>query len=93
MLRAARGVGLPWSTRDGVKFQTQDQVTSQLYLTALVVESEHLLTYPAIHIWNQHRAATVAPYAGQTQSNHTPQWEPIDLPEPPPPPPPPPPIP
>jgi hypothetical protein len=64
----------------------------QLYLTALVVESEHLLTYPAIHIWNQHRAATVAPYTGQTQSNHTPQWEPIDLPEPPPPPPPPPPI-
>jgi hypothetical protein len=79
------------STRDEVRFQTQDQVTSQLYLTAIVLDAERLVTYPAVHVWNQHRTAAVAPYAGQTQSNHTPQWEPIDLPVPPPPPAPPPP--
>jgi hypothetical protein len=31
-------------------------------------------------------AAGVAPYNGKQQSNHTPQWEGIDLPPPPPPP-------
>ncbi len=79
------------SARDQVKFTTQNEVTSQLYLTALVAEGEKTITYPAINIWNQHTSATVAPYAGNTQSNHTPQWEPIDLPTPPPPPVPPPP--
>jgi hypothetical protein len=43
-----------------------------------------LKSYPGLCIWNQHTTATVMPYAGQTQSNHTPQWEPIDLPVPPP---------
>ena len=77
------------SARDQVKFATQNEVTSQLYLTALVVDSEKVFTYPAIDIWNQHTTATVVPYAGDTQSNHTPQWEPVQLPTPPPPPAPP----
>jgi hypothetical protein len=64
--------------------------TSQLYLTALTVDETGLTSYPGIFIWNQHTTATVTPYTNQMQSNHTPQWEPIDLPPPPPPPPPPP---
>jgi hypothetical protein len=79
------------SAREQVKFASQSEPTSQLYLTSIVIENEKPSTYPGIYIWNQHRNATVAPFVGQTQSNHTPQWEPIDLPVPPPPPPPPPP--
>ncbi|HLK41643.1 MAG TPA: hypothetical protein VKU41_33070 [Polyangiaceae bacterium] len=79
------------SSRDQVPFGMQNEPTSQLYLTALVVDQEALKSYPGIYVWNQHTTATVTPYVGQTQSNHTPQWEPIDLPVPPPPPPPPPP--
>jgi hypothetical protein len=77
------------SARDRVQFATQSEVTSQLYLTAMVVDSEKVFTFPAINIWNQHVTATVEPYVGDTQSNHTPQWEGVDLPTPPPPPPPP----
>ncbi len=78
------------SSREGIRFASQNETTSQLYLTALTVdESNNVKTYPGIFIWNQHTTASVAPYVGQTQSNHTPQWEPIDLPVPPPPPPPP----
>jgi hypothetical protein len=79
------------SAREQVKFGAQNEPTSQLYLTALVIDQEQVKTFPGIFVWNQHTTATVAPYVGQTQSNHTPQWEPIDLPVPPPPPPPPPP--
>ncbi|MDP9037346.1 MAG: hypothetical protein M3O50_21315 [Myxococcota bacterium] len=78
------------SSREGIRFASQNEVTSQLYLTAITVdESNTVKSYPGIFIWNQHTTATVPPYGGQTQSNHTPQWEPIDLPVPPPPPPPP----
>src|SRR5580704_3205383 len=49
-------------------------------------------SYPGTLVWNQHTqvAGTSVPMAlvGETQSNHTPQWEQVALPQPPPPPPP-----
>jgi len=82
------------STREQVKFGPQSgeqNNTSQLYLTALTVSETGLTSYPAVFIWNQHTIAAgdapgIGPYVGQQQSNHTPQWEGIDLPPPPPPP-------
>jgi hypothetical protein len=77
------------STREQIPFLGGS--SSQLYLTAVVKSEAGLSTYPGVFIWNQHLVATgVPPYDGKPQSNHTPQWEGIDLPVPPPPPPPPP---
>jgi hypothetical protein len=86
------------SAREQTPFSTQQVVTSQLYLTALTANESGPISFPGIFIWNQHTKVDcggscppgVAPYVGNTQSNHTPQWEGIDLPPPPPPPPPPP---
>ncbi|MDP8999802.1 MAG: hypothetical protein M3O46_06800 [Myxococcota bacterium] len=78
------------STREGIPFQGGGN-SSQLYLTALLKTDSGLHSYPGVFIWNQHmKAVGVSPYDGMQQSNHTPQWEGIDLPPPPPPPPPPP---
>jgi hypothetical protein len=60
--------------------------TSQLYLTALTIDSNNKVqSYPAVYIWNQPQ--TSAAYGGAPQSNHTPVWEEVAIPQPPPPPP------
>jgi hypothetical protein len=83
------------SSRERAKFgpgSGEQNDTSQLYLTALTGnETASLTSYPGVFIWNQHTVAAgtapgIGPYVGWPQSNHTPQWEGIDLPAPPPPP-------
>jgi hypothetical protein len=77
------------STREGIPFldnatnfkSTPDGPTSQLYITAVVVEGTQITTYPALYIWNQ--ATVSATRGGSPQSNHTPIWEVVDIPRPP----------
>jgi hypothetical protein len=56
--------------------------TSQLYLTALVDDGTgKLTTYPALDIWNQPtNYKGPLSFNGNSQSNHTPTWEVVDIP-------------
>ncbi len=81
------------SSRAGVKYINGTSLSTQIYLTGMVDNGAgSVTTYPGIFIWNQHLTSSVTAFMGQSQSNRTPQWEPINLPTPPPPimPPPPP---
>jgi hypothetical protein len=79
------------STREGIAFKNDgtnfksspDGPTSQLYITAVVVEGGAVTTFPALYIWNQ--ATRSAAHGGDPQSNHTPIWEVVNIPRPPPP--------
>jgi hypothetical protein len=59
-------------------------LTSQLYLTAIVDDgSGALTTYPALYVWNQPTTYVgTKPFSGNSQSNHTPTWEVVDIPPP-----------
>lgn len=80
-------LGYPFLSSLLVNPLSANEVTSQLYLTAMIDDgSGNLTTYPAVFIWNQPTAATTytgvgtppAP-AGAPQSNHTPLWDVVDI--------------
>lgn len=80
-------LGAPFGPSLLVNPLSANEVTSQLYLTAMVDDgSGQLTTYPGVFIWNQPVAASTytgvgtppAP-AGSPQSNHTPLWDIVEI--------------
>lgn len=80
-------LGYPFTPSLLVNPLSVNEVTSQLYLTAMVDDgSGGLTTYPGVFIWNQPTAAstytgvgTPAAPPGSPQSNHTPLWDVVEI--------------